>query len=94
EDIGRIIEEINAVSSNIASAVTQQTAATREIAMNIQHVSSSAAQTSDNIALMTKDSEISLHDSKEVLTAAGHLSDQSKKLQKEVENFLTHLRKS
>jgi methyl-accepting chemotaxis protein len=92
KEIGTIIERVNAISSSIASAVTQQSAATEEITMNIQQVSASAFETSTNISQVTKDSEASLAGAQQVLSAASNLSEQSRMLRGEVENFLAQMR--
>jgi methyl-accepting chemotaxis protein len=92
--IGKVVEQINEASQGIASAVTQQNAATREIAVNVQHVSSSISGVSGGIADVTKVSDESLSSTEEVLHASDELSEQSKILKKEVDQFLGQLRVS
>ncbi|HEX9215229.1 MAG TPA: methyl-accepting chemotaxis protein, partial [Bradyrhizobium sp.] len=49
QGIGRIIGEINDVTTTIAAAVEEQGAATREIARNIQHAAGGTSEVSSNI---------------------------------------------
>lgn len=94
QTIARTIEKINEVSGSIAAAVTQQSAATREIARNIQQVSTSTTEVSSNITEVTKAADETQHGSSEVLQAAGELSVQSEKLKREVSQFLLNVRAS
>jgi methyl-accepting chemotaxis protein len=93
-NIGRIIEQINGVSSSIASAVTEQTAATQEIAQSIQRVSVSTAEVNSNISGVTADTDRASRDVDGILDAADSLSQQSDTLRQEIEGFANQMRAS
>jgi methyl-accepting chemotaxis protein len=92
--IGKVVEQINEASQGIASAVTQQNAATKEIAVNVQQVSTSVSGVSGGIADVTKIADESMSGTEEVLHASDALSEQSKILKQEVDQFLGQLRVS
>jgi len=94
KSIGDVIGNISTVSEGISSSVTQQASATQEIAKNIQQVSVTTAEVSDNIALVTRDAEDSLHGVEEIANAANDLSLQSEKLRFEVDHFVSEMRAS
>jgi methyl-accepting chemotaxis protein len=89
--IGVVIEKISALSDGIATAVTQQTAATQEIARNIQQVSASTSEVTDNITQVTKEADIAQGGAEQVLQAANDLSRQSEKLKVEVDEFVARM---
>lgn len=94
QTVSDIVGRINGVSGNIAAAVTQQSAATREIAKNIEQVSTSTTQVSDSIAMVTEGAGESQRGATRVLDAADALSQQSTHLKQEVDQFLGRIRQS
>lgn len=94
QEIAKIVETINDVSNSIVTAVTQQSAATQEIAKNIQLVSTNTSDVSSNIHNVTTAAQESMSGSGEVLSAANELSQQSEKLRKEVSQFLDRIKVS
>ncbi|MGE0745411.1 MAG: methyl-accepting chemotaxis protein [Rhodospirillales bacterium] len=92
KSIGETIAQINAIATAIASAVEQQGSATREIAENVQQAASGTQQVSSNIDGVSQAASDTGAAANQVLTAAGTLTDQSKDLRREVENFLQKVR--
>ncbi|MSO75484.1 MAG: hypothetical protein EXQ87_01025 [Alphaproteobacteria bacterium] len=78
EGISKTINEMHEISTSIASAVQEQTMATREISHSVQQASAGTSEVSANIGGVTQ--------------AAGELSVQSEKLRAEVGTFLAAIR--
>jgi methyl-accepting chemotaxis protein len=76
--IGKIISQVNEISTSISSAVEEQSAATAEVSKNISGVTEAAADTGRNSA--------------SVLSEAQSLSQQSVSLEKQVDEFLRRVR--
>ncbi len=72
--IGGIIGRVSEINTSISGAVEEQSAATREVAANIQGVNQAADETGRSSA--------------NVLTEAQHLSDQAKGLETRMDNFI------
>jgi len=86
------IAEINEVSSAIASAVDQQTGATREIAGNVQQAATGTGEVKDSIlGVKQAASETGIAASR-LLGASGGLSAQAEQLKVEVNSFLGSIR--
>ncbi len=77
-DISRVIAQISEINTSIAGAVTEQSAATREVASNTMRVMGAVRQTETG--------------SSHVLTVANDLSDQAQKLESRVVDFLVKVR--
>lgn len=90
--ITKTIEQINELATAIASAVEEQSAATREIATNSQQAASGTQEVSSNISGVQQASNETGAAANEVLGAADELMTQSDMLGKEVENFLAGVR--
>jgi methyl-accepting chemotaxis protein len=90
--IGKIIEEVRAISSGIASAVEEQGAATQEIARNVQEAAKGTRQVSDSISGVTHAATTTGSASEEVLTSAGRLATDAGQLRSEVSTFLNSVR--
>ncbi|MBF0395008.1 MAG: MCP four helix bundle domain-containing protein [Alphaproteobacteria bacterium] len=88
KDIAGLITSINEVSAGIASAVEEQSAATREIARNVQQAAAGTQEVTTNIAGVQQAAEEAGHGSRQVLGAAGELSRQSENLRREVDSFI------
>ena len=90
--IGTTIAEIDGISSEIAAAVDQQGAATREIAGSGQQAADGTRVVNTNIVSVSQASDQAGKDATKLLDAANGLSSQSDRLRAEVESFLRSLR--
>ncbi|MCK1623924.1 HAMP domain-containing protein [Bradyrhizobium sp. 147] len=92
QGIGRIIGEINDVTTTIAAAVEQQGAATREIARNIQHAAGGTSEVSSNIVGVSTASAEAGAAAGEVLNASDALRREADMLRGEIDAFLNNMR--
>ncbi|MFT4118622.1 methyl-accepting chemotaxis protein [Bradyrhizobium sp.] len=92
QGIGRIIGEINDVTTTIAAAVEEQGAATREIARNIQHAAGGTSEVSSNIVGVSTASAEAGAAATEVLTASDALRREADMLRGEIDSFLNNMR--
>jgi methyl-accepting chemotaxis protein len=92
KQIGTVILRISEVSGMIAAAVEEQSAATREIARNVQMASGGAAQVGGAIADVHQGAADTGSASGQVLSSAQSLSGQASQLKLEVDNFLASIR--
>lgn len=90
--IGETISEIDGISSAIAAAVEEQSAATQEISRNVNQTSGSILDVSNNIIGVTKATRGAGDAATLVLGASDNLSEESKKLNTVVDEFLTIVR--
>jgi methyl-accepting chemotaxis protein len=91
-DIVTTINDIQAISSVIASAVEQQGAATQEIAGNTARASEGTQQVTENIFGVGRAAEMTGTASSQLMAMAGNLSGQADELQAEVASFVQELR--
>ena len=91
--IHQSIQDVNHFSSGIASAVEEQSAATNEIAGNLQRASQGVQSSNDNIADVSKGVVDADAGAVDVLNAANMLSQQSEMLNLQVQTFLSDIRK-
>jgi methyl-accepting chemotaxis protein len=92
QGIGRIIGEINDVTTTIAAAVEEQGAATREIARNIQHAAGGTSEVSSNIVGVSTASAEAGAAASEVLGASDALRREADMLRGEIDAFLNNMR--
>jgi methyl-accepting chemotaxis protein len=92
KQIGTVILRISEVSGIIAAAVEEQSAATREIARNVQMASSGAAQVGGAITDVHQGAADTGSASGQVLSSAQSLASQASQLKLEVDNFLASIR--
>nr|GAJ32492.1 hemolysin secretion protein precursor [Bradyrhizobium sp. DOA9] len=92
QGIGRIIGEINDVTTTIAAAVEEQGAATREIARNIQHAAGGTSEVSSNIVGVSTASAEAGAAATEVLGASDALRREADMLRGEIDTFLNDMR--
>ena len=92
QGIGRIIGEINDVTTTIAAAVEEQGAATREIARNIQHAAGGTSEVSSNIIGVSTASAEAGAAASEVLGASDALRREADMLRGEIDAFLNNMR--
>jgi methyl-accepting chemotaxis protein len=90
--ISRIVLEVNEISTSIASAVEQQTAATLEISRNVQQAANGTEEVSSNISGMTDDMDHTDGAAREMLEAADALAGQAVAMHGEVNQFLATIR--
>jgi len=88
QDVGRVIIEINQISTTIASAVEQQGAATREIARNVHQASSGTREVMSKIVGVSQAAENTGHSANDVLNATTALSRETERLNATVKTFL------
>lgn len=86
--IGEIIGQINEISTTIAGAVEEQTAATNEISRNVSEAARGTAEVTQNIAGVSQAADESGKASGDMLAAADGLAAEADRLQKIVEEFL------
>ena len=91
-EIGITIGRISSISSAIAAAVEEQSAATQQISSNIQQVVGGTTQVATNAANVKQGAFKTSAASSQVFAAAQSLSDEGKKLRLEVDRFLATVR--
>jgi len=84
--------ETRGVSSTIAAAVEEQSAATQEISRNVQEAASGTTQISKNVAGVTKAANETGAAANQMLGAAADLARESETLRTEVGKFLATVR--
>lgn len=92
KSIGATIGEINEISTAVAAAVQEQTAATDEISRNVQQASQGTSEISRNISDVTHAATETGESAGQVMEQAEQLAVQSDNLQVAVEKFLTSLK--
>jgi len=88
------IEEINQIAGAIAAAVEEQSAATAEIARNVQQAASGTQMVSSNIGGVTQAAEETGSAARLVLGSAQSLAGESQSLRSMVDGFLEAVRKA
>ena len=92
ERIFKTIENVNQISTTIASAVEQQGAATQEIARNVEQAAAGTQEVSSNISGVTQAAGETGQVATQVLEAAKELARQSTTLRGEVDTFLADIK--
>lgn len=82
-----IINQINDISSTIASAVEEQTATTNEIARNVQEAARGGGQVAENIVAVAQAAKSTTQSASDTQTASGELARMATELQKIVSQF-------
>ncbi len=90
--ISDTIDRINGVASAIAAGVTQQSAATAEIANNVSQVAHGADTINSDLRQVAQASQSTSENSAHVLSGAGNLNDQVRAMSEEVDAFLEVIR--
>jgi methyl-accepting chemotaxis protein len=90
--ISRIVLEVNEISTSIASAVEEQTAATQEISRNVQQAANGTEEVSSNVSGMTEAIDHTDGAAREMLEAANALAGQAAAVHGEVDQFLATIR--
>ncbi|MGL1920377.1 MAG: nitrate- and nitrite sensing domain-containing protein [Hyphomicrobiales bacterium] len=92
DGIGKVIVEIDDISTSIATSVEQQGRATQEISSNAQEAASGTQNVSLNIGEVTNAAQQAGKASNEVMQSASELLDQSNKLKDEIKKFTNQVR--
>ncbi len=91
-EIGSAVRDINEVTSNIAGAVGQQDAATREISVNAQSAAQGNQTLVDNIGSLSAAIGETSKSATSVLTASSELTATAETLSRELDSFFHNLR--
>ena len=92
EGISKTIGQISEAGNSISVAVEQQGTSTQEISRNVQEAAQGTAQVNINMGEVNTGAQETGTSAGQVLEASNDLSEQSKALRQEVENFLTDVR--
>ncbi len=85
--VGEIIEQVNDISSTIASAVEEQTATTNEIGRNVADAARGTSEIAQNIAHVARAAEQATAGARDTETAAAELTRMAAELQTLVHRF-------
>ncbi|QDT64255.1 methyl-accepting chemotaxis protein [Calycomorphotria hydatis] len=94
ELIGTQIGKINEISSTIAAAVQEQSAATNEISRNVAEAAKGTSEVTQNIASVSQAAEEGGRGAADILTAAENLAIESSRLDHVADDFLNSMRKN
>lgn len=92
ESIAGIIERINEVSATVASAVTEQSAATDDIARGVEEAAAGTQGVTDNVSAVSQAAGETSHAATQVSTAAQELAEQTETLKSRIEGFLQSIK--
>ena len=87
-EIGDVIDSVNAIVATIASAVTQQSAATEEIAKNIEQASQGLQEVNENVSQSSVVAASIAQDIIKVNNASGEISSSSERIRENAEQML------
>ncbi|WP_167730492.1 HAMP domain-containing methyl-accepting chemotaxis protein [Terasakiella sp. SH-1] len=92
DEVSKMIDNMNEVSSAIAAAVEEQGAATQEIASNVEQAAHSTQDASNDMDQVAQSAKRNGKAASDVLGAAEALSSQSDALRTQVNDFLSQIR--
>jgi methyl-accepting chemotaxis protein len=92
KSIGETISKINEISTTIASAVEEQSAATSEISRNVSEAARGTAEVSNNITGVSQAADEAGRSAGDILAAASGLTQESIKLDTVSSKFLERMR--
>jgi len=87
-DIAGRMGDVNAITSQVAGAVTQQGAATSEINISVHHAAGDTRHVSETIAGVTEAATATFTTARELLETSAKVSARTKALRSRIENFL------
>ena len=90
--ISETIGKINEISSSVASAVEEQSAATQEIGRNVEQAAQGTQEVTENISAVSQATGETGSAASQVLSASEELAKQADALKSTVETFLTDVR--
>ncbi|WP_245651225.1 methyl-accepting chemotaxis protein [Paramagnetospirillum marisnigri] len=91
-EITGIIEQMSELSSGISSSVSEQDAATSEIANNVSQVSQGVDEVSSNVVGVNQAAGETGHAASDVLEAARTVAERATTLRQQVDTFLSNIR--
>lgn len=86
------VSNINEYTSNVSAAVEEQSSTTQEISENMQHASSGVRTIVADISEVSQAAKQADFSASEVLESAKELSAQSEVLQRDISDFLEHIK--
>jgi len=92
EHLSGRMKELNEVAGGIAAAVSEQDAATSEIARNVAEAASGTKEVAHNVVGLRESAEEERRASNEVLQASDSMTDKSKVLLSQIQEFLRDIR--
>jgi len=92
EAIGGTIRDMNAIATGVATAMERQSAATGEIARNVQHAAHSTQVVSGHIDEVQRGADETGGTADQVLHAARALARQAATLQREIGGFVAEIK--
>ena len=92
EALVKAMEDISQITASMASAVEEQTAATSEIARNVEQAANGIKQVFSNIAGVHEAATNSSGTAGEMVAVVAELSQQVETLRNELDGFLANLR--
>ncbi|MBZ0217265.1 MAG: methyl-accepting chemotaxis protein, partial [Fimbriimonadaceae bacterium] len=93
QHIGSTIAEVNEIAATISASVAEQGAATQEIVVNLEQADQGTTDVSTNINLVNEASGEAGQAAGDVLAASTELATQGELMRKQVDSFLTEVRK-
>ncbi|MFP6698356.1 MAG: methyl-accepting chemotaxis protein [Alphaproteobacteria bacterium] len=90
--IGETISKINEISTSVASAVEEQSAATQEIGRNVDQAARGTQEVTENINAVSQATSETGSTATQVLSASEELAKQAEHLKGTMENFLSDIR--
>ena len=92
EDVGKIIAQVEDISSSIAANMDEQGHATQEISGNVREAAAGSMEVTQHVTGISESSQEVGAASSRVLAASGNLSTQSNRLREEIEHYVAKVR--
>jgi len=92
DQISTVIRQIDEITTTIAAAVEEQSAATREIARNVAEASRGTSDVTSNIAEVKGGAGETGHAARDVLTASEELSQHAERMRDTVQKFIAGIK--
>jgi methyl-accepting chemotaxis protein len=93
ERLGQMVAEVAGITDHVAAAVTSQTAATTEIAQNVEQAFTGFRDITGSVHAVSENAGETARDAATTKTASTNLSQQSVRLSEEIRSFLISMRK-
>ncbi|KAA5604869.1 methyl-accepting chemotaxis protein [Roseospira marina] len=94
ENVGTVIDQVNAISATIAAAMEEQDAATQEISRNVSAAADGTGNVSSTIGMMSQDVQASGEQAHALLGVASDLTQEARNLGAALRQFLEKIRRS
>jgi methyl-accepting chemotaxis protein len=92
ERLGQMVDEVAGITDHVAAAVTSQTAATTEIARNIEQAFAGIRDITGSMHVVSDNAGETARDAATTKTASSGLAQQSVRLSEEIRSFLVTMR--